>query len=211
MLHTSTVMGAEGQNPDLNQWTAKMSAAMTQGEMERLVAERNAPENNHENGVWFLTTEKDHAGNPIFINARDHIQYRVFSFPRKKLCGPIPLNIGVLNDEIDMLYLENNQLTGTLDPLKGLTKLKAVDLSNNQVTGTVESLKGLRALKAVDLSNNQLTGDLSKPAWFPVQEELNENDFQAWSTTPQNPPHNNNNNNVGNNIIIPHDNNMIAD
>ena len=58
------------------------------------------------------------------------------------------------------LSKEPNQLTGSLEPLRGCTALQELSLSNNQLTGGLKPLERCTALKVLALGNNQLTGDL---------------------------------------------------
>ena len=58
------------------------------------------------------------------------------------------------------LSKEPNQLTGSLEPLRGCTALQELSLSNNQLTGGLKPLERCTALKVLALHNNQLTGDL---------------------------------------------------
>jgi hypothetical protein len=54
--------------------------------------------------------------------------------------------------------VNNNQLTGTIPSLSGLTALQSFWVNNNQLTGTIPSLSGLTALQSFAVSDNQLTG-----------------------------------------------------
>ena len=62
----------------------------------------------------------------------------------------------------------NNQLTGGLEPLRGCTGLKVLDLpgnefhprAGNQLTGGLEPLRGCTGLQTLSLSSNLLTGGL---------------------------------------------------
>ena len=63
---------------------------------------------------------------------------------------------------LQALYLENNQLSGGLEPLKsrGCTMLRVLDLQSNQLTGGLELLRGCKALQQLNLQHNLLTGGL---------------------------------------------------
>ena len=57
------------------------------------------------------------------------------------------------------IVLSNNELTGTIPSLGGLTKLTHLDLRANQLNGTVSALD-LAQLEWLDLSTNDLTGTI---------------------------------------------------
>ena len=75
------------------------------------------------------------------------------------LRGPLPeLRLPALQK----LFLHNNQLTGTLEPLRGCTALQLLSLSNNNnLTGDLEPLRSCTALRELLLSNNRHTGGLA--------------------------------------------------
>ena len=58
------------------------------------------------------------------------------------------------------LCLNDNQLVGGLEPLRGCTALQSLNVSNNQLTGGLEPLRGCTSLKCLDLTHNQMTGGL---------------------------------------------------
>ena len=83
------------------------------------------------------------------------------------LRGPLPelklpalLKLCVTAYDCSRFSTEPNQLTGSLEPLRGCTALQELSLSNNQLTGSLEPLRGCTALQELSLSNNQLTGGL---------------------------------------------------
>lgn len=63
---------------------------------------------------------------------------------------------------VDVLYLFDNNLTGTISPeISKLTKLRSAQLYNNGLTGEIPSSLGqMSELRSVFLTNNQLTGTL---------------------------------------------------
>ena len=78
-----------------------------------------------------------------------------------QLTGSIPSSLGSLTN-LEYLYLPNNQLTGSIpSSLGSLTKLTELDLFNNQLTGSIpSSLGSLTNLEYLYLSDNQLTGSI---------------------------------------------------
>ena len=83
------------------------------------------------------------------------------------LRGPLPelklpalLKLCVTAYDCSRFSTEPNQLTGSLEPLRGCTALQELSLSNNQLTGGLKPLERCTALKVLALGNNQLTGDL---------------------------------------------------
>ena len=61
----------------------------------------------------------------------------------------------------------SNRLTGGLEPLRGCTALRELDLYLNLLTGSLEPLRGCKALQLLDLSHNrQLTGGLGAAPWL---------------------------------------------
>ena len=73
--------------------------------------------------------------------------------------GPIPPELGELKN-LKRLYLNGNQFTGPLPPELGeLVRLERMNLTTNQFTGPIPSKLGeLKNLKWLYLSNNQFTG-----------------------------------------------------
>ncbi|KAL3505131.1 hypothetical protein ACH5RR_034972 [Cinchona calisaya] len=64
-------------------------------------------------------------------------------------------------DQLRVLSLQNNSLTGPLPDLSGLVNLKVLFLSHNFFTGFIPpSITTLHRLKTLDLSHNNLTGPL---------------------------------------------------
>ena len=57
-----------------------------------------------------------------------------------------------------VLYITNNQLTGSLPSLESLTKLSYFSAENNQLTGSIPSLDGLSNLYQFYINNNYLSG-----------------------------------------------------
>lgn len=63
---------------------------------------------------------------------------------------------------VDVLYLFDNNLSGTISPdIAKLTKLRSLQLYNNALTGEIPSSLGqMTELRSVFLTNNQLTGTI---------------------------------------------------
>ena len=79
------------------------------------------------------------------------------------MTGPIPESLGD-HTNLQTLYLQNNQLTGDIPDLSGLTALRDLSLSRNQLTGPIPDLSGSVKLTYLYLNQNQLTGEI--PAWL---------------------------------------------
>jgi hypothetical protein len=75
------------------------------------------------------------------------------------LFGPLPANMSQLN-MTQQLDLSGNALTGTLDPLRGMSSLYLANLGSNRFSGTLSPIAAVPSLTALFLNNNQLTGDL---------------------------------------------------
>ena len=54
--------------------------------------------------------------------------------------------------------MQNNHLTGGLEPLRGFTALTILSLNGNTLTGGLEPLRGCAALLELYLFNNPLRG-----------------------------------------------------
>ena len=82
-----------------------------------------------------------------------------FYVDNNQLTGPIPLLSGLTT--LQNLSVGSNQLTGPIPSLSGLTALQTFNASNNQLSGRFPSSFGLAALKTFDVGNNKLTGPVS--------------------------------------------------
>jgi Leucine-rich repeat (LRR) protein len=78
------------------------------------------------------------------------------------LSGPVPATLGNNHDELLIMDMSKNYLTGSLPPsLGGLKGLLKMDLSNNMLERSIPpELAGLESLTLLDLRNNSLTGGL---------------------------------------------------
>ncbi|WZZ49285.1 hypothetical protein YC2023_049392 [Brassica napus] len=81
------------------------------------------------------------------------------SLTHHKLIGPLPPELGKL-DQLRLLMLHNNNLYGSIPTALGnCTSLEEIYLQNNFFTGPIPSEMGnLSMLKNLDISNNDLTG-----------------------------------------------------
>lgn len=71
------------------------------------------------------------------------------------LTGGIPIP----NESTIFMFLENNDLNGSLPDLSDLTNLLTLDLQGNQLSGTIPNSLGLLPnLSSLDLTNNNITG-----------------------------------------------------
>lgn len=75
-------------------------------------------------------------------------------------------------DQLRVLSLQKNSLTGPIPDLSGLKNLKSLFLDHNYFTGSFPpSILSLHRLRNLDLSHNNLTGPL--PTWLPNLDRLN--------------------------------------
>ncbi|BBM98977.1 hypothetical protein MPTK1_1g17720 [Marchantia polymorpha subsp. ruderalis] len=76
----------------------------------------------------------------------------------RNLTGSIPANVGGMTGLVD-LWLDNNQLTGSIPDFGQLTRLQTLHLQNNQLSGEFpSSLGGLQSLTEIFVENNSLSG-----------------------------------------------------
>jgi RHS repeat-associated protein len=74
------------------------------------------------------------------------------------LVGPLPVEFGNLCS-LRYIYLNDNQLTGSVAPIANMIHLRDVDLSDNQLSGTIPAAIGdLYQLYYLSFSDNHLTG-----------------------------------------------------
>eukprot|EP00529_Nitzschia_sp_RCC80_P004586 CAMPEP_0113447672 /NCGR_PEP_ID=MMETSP0014_2-20120614/4360_1 /TAXON_ID=2857 /ORGANISM="Nitzschia sp." /LENGTH=939 /DNA_ID=CAMNT_0000338837 /DNA_START=485 /DNA_END=3301 /DNA_ORIENTATION=+ /assembly_acc=CAM_ASM_000159 len=87
---------------------------------------------------------------------------RVIRLVRRNLTGQLPPEIGLLSDTLEEIYLNNNNIDGTL-PLSmfRLSNLRRLQLPSNRLVGNIPSQFGdLQALEVVSLKNNAFTGTI---------------------------------------------------
>ncbi|TSC86529.1 MAG: leucine-rich repeat protein [Parcubacteria group bacterium Gr01-1014_8] len=73
-----------------------------------------------------------------------------------QLEGALPAEIRHLQD-LEVLDISNNKMTGLPAELGQLSKLRVLDASNNQLTGIPHELGNLRNLQKLDLSGNNIS------------------------------------------------------
>jgi hypothetical protein len=74
-------------------------------------------------------------------------------------------------DQLRVLSLQNNSLTGPIPDLAGLVNLKTLFLDHNSFTGSFPpSILSLHRLRTIDMSYNNFTGHL--PAWLATVDRL---------------------------------------
>ena len=71
----------------------------------------------------------------------------------------IPESIKNLKN-LQVLFLAMNQFSGTVPDLRGLTKLRAVQLYSNSFTGPIDTLLQLPAIETIDVSQSLLNSEL---------------------------------------------------
>jgi Leucine-rich repeat (LRR) protein len=76
-----------------------------------------------------------------------------------QLAGSLPATLNHLK-ALTVFSAIDNQLTGQIPSLAGLTALREFYVGGNQLTGAIPSLTGLSALMALDVDGNQLTGNI---------------------------------------------------
>jgi len=99
-----------------------------------------------------------------------------------QLTGTIPNFSGLPN--LRRLYLYSNQLTGTIPNFSDLPNLQWLYLDSNQLTGTIPNFSGLPNLQALSLKNNQLTGTIPNFSGLPNLERLSLRFNQLTGTIP---------------------------
>ena len=99
-----------------------------------------------------------------------------------QLTGTIPNFSGLPN--LRRLYLYSNQLTGTIPNFSDLPNLQWLYLDSNQLTGTIPNFSGLPNLQALSLKYNQLTGTIPNFSGLPNLERLSLRFNQLTGTIP---------------------------
>ena len=68
--------------------------------------------------------------------------------------------LGALARRCKQIYLQDNELTGVIPDLRGLTGLTRLDLARNQLSGSIPALGALTSLTHIYLQDNELTGSI---------------------------------------------------
>ncbi|XP_039849075.1 receptor kinase-like protein Xa21 [Panicum virgatum] len=87
---------------------------------------------------------------------------RILDLSMNSLVGELHSKVGLLSDDLLVLNLYGNRLTGTIPPSLGnMTHLEQLDLGNNSLSGSIpRTLGNLQQLTVMDLSHNNLEGDI---------------------------------------------------
>ncbi|CAL9015667.1 unnamed protein product [Prunus brigantina] len=89
---------------------------------------------------------------------------RVMSLAFNKLSGRLPTNIGLGVPNLQLLYIEANDLNGEIPNLSHASMLTELDLNYNSFTGFIpRTLCALKNLQFLNLEGNNLTIDTSTP------------------------------------------------
>ncbi|KAI3726657.1 hypothetical protein L1987_66456 [Smallanthus sonchifolius] len=95
------------------------------------------------------------------VNTLTHLdQLRVLSLQSNSLTGPIPDLAGLVN--LKSLFLDHNSFTGGVPPsIASLHRLRTLDLSNNKLSGTIPvSFTNLNRLNYLRLDSNRFSGSI---------------------------------------------------
>ncbi|KAK7366702.1 hypothetical protein VNO80_08699 [Phaseolus coccineus] len=85
---------------------------------------------------------------------------QTLSLRSNSITGPLPSDFSNLSN-LSFLYLQFNNISGSLPDFSALRNLSVLDLSNNCFTGTIPlSLSHLTHLTAINLANNSLSGQI---------------------------------------------------
>lgn len=87
---------------------------------------------------------------------------RVLRLTGAGLSGTLPPEFNLLSDTLEELYLNSNEINGTLPTTFGsLSNLRRLQLTGNKLVGNIPSqLESLHFLRLLSLKNNQFTGTL---------------------------------------------------
>jgi|GEM_PF-4321757 len=104
---------------------------------------------------------------PISDNFSFMISLTYLALDNNMLTGSLPVDLGnglsesgIPPDPLVQLYLQNNQFTGTIPYLGGLTALQDFQFYNNQLTGNFPGLQLCTSLQTIIGSNNNLSGTI---------------------------------------------------
>ncbi|GLT65079.1 hypothetical protein SLA2020_375310 [Shorea laevis] len=113
-------------------------------------------------GVLTLSLKNNSFSRPIPANFVDAMRYLEFmDLSENYLNGSIPSSINKL-ENLRVLLLENNELSGKIPSMNRLNNLEALDLSNNNLFGNIpSSLCSQSPLVYLKLNDNNLYGKFS--------------------------------------------------
>ncbi|XP_044508939.1 leucine-rich repeat receptor protein kinase HPCA1-like [Mangifera indica] len=116
--------------------------------------------------------EKNHLSGsiPPQLFSSDMALFNIF-LDGNQLTGTIPSTLGLVHT-LKVLQLDGNALTGQVpSSLNNLTSLNKLNLANNNLTGPFPDLSLMKNLNYVDLSNNSFDPS-EAPAWFSTLSSL---------------------------------------
>jgi len=78
-----------------------------------------------------------------------------------RLIGSLPIDIGTSNNDLRMLWLQDNDLTGQIPTRIGNLPLRELNMHGNKLTGTLPAELGkLSKLRLLNLGKNELIGTI---------------------------------------------------
>ncbi|KAK8520458.1 hypothetical protein V6N12_004396 [Hibiscus sabdariffa] len=95
----------------------------------------------------------------------------VLMIANNHLQGPIPMDFCQLNQNLELLDLSANDISGSLPSCFSSLSLTHVYLSRNKLKGPLTNVFNSSSLVTLDLSNNHLTGNI--PKWIDKLYQLN--------------------------------------
>lgn len=139
--------------------SAGAQAAIPAGEravLDALYTQTGGPHWTNNSG-WEGATGSECTWHGITCDAgQTHVIY--VSFSNNNLTGTLPSLTGLTKLQYFRDYVDH--LTGPIPDLGGLTDLWFFELGNNQMTGAIPSLTGLTKLQTFEVAGNQLTGSI---------------------------------------------------
>lgn len=92
---------------------------------------------------------------------------RRINLANNSLSGSLPVDICHNLHELEMLFLQSNQLTGQISNILECKRLQVIFLSDNNFTGGIPTKLGnLTELQYLYLHNNKFTGTIIKFKWI---------------------------------------------
>lgn len=103
--------------------------------------------------------------------------------PSNHLVGPLPATLDQLS-QLQLLFLGNNQINGSIPPLDGFGEMRYLALSSNNLSGSIPSLSALRHLISLDLGNNELADAVPDVTNLPDLQSLDLSDNRLQGDIP---------------------------